>query len=269
MRRAATAARLALSGLKSAPARCRLPGRCRSRATLARVGAIRQAIADPAALLASAGLDRRHRGALAAAGAAATFAQALSAGAGGREAGRPRHRPAPSVRLTDTGSRGPGPYEAGRAVSPARRSPRAPGSWRSPKARSGQAEQSPGSNESPAIAAYRSATAGSIPGAAVVRLLRLVGRAPGGRADRRRRSGSRLGVGDLVVGAEHRPGGAERPRRRAEAGRPDRLRRRARGYRARNVLPNGQIQTIEGNYENKVAANVRSAGEATGYVSMS
>jgi signal peptidase I len=37
----------------------------------------------------------------------------------------------------------------------------------------------------------------------------------------------------------------------------------------RNVLPSGQIQTIEGNYEDKVAANVRSAGEATGYVSMS
>jgi len=37
----------------------------------------------------------------------------------------------------------------------------------------------------------------------------------------------------------------------------------------RNVLPNGQIQTIEGNYENKVAANVRSPTEATGYVSMS
>ena len=36
----------------------------------------------------------------------------------------------------------------------------------------------------------------------------------------------------------------------------------------RDVLPNGQIQTIEGNYENKVAANVRSPSEATGYVEM-
>ena len=34
------------------------------------------------------------------------------------------------------------------------------------------------------------------------------------------------------------------------------------------VLPDGQIQTIEGNYENKVAANVRSPTEATGYVNM-
>jgi len=37
----------------------------------------------------------------------------------------------------------------------------------------------------------------------------------------------------------------------------------------RDVLPSGQIQTIEGNYENKVTANVRSPTEATGYVNMS
>ncbi len=36
----------------------------------------------------------------------------------------------------------------------------------------------------------------------------------------------------------------------------------------KDVLPNGQIQTIEGNYENKVALNVRSPTEATGYVSL-
>ena len=36
----------------------------------------------------------------------------------------------------------------------------------------------------------------------------------------------------------------------------------------RDVLPDGQIQTIEGNYENKVAANVRTPTEATGYVNM-
>ena len=36
----------------------------------------------------------------------------------------------------------------------------------------------------------------------------------------------------------------------------------------RGVLPNGDIQTIEGNYENKVAANVRTPTEATGYVNM-
>ncbi len=36
----------------------------------------------------------------------------------------------------------------------------------------------------------------------------------------------------------------------------------------RGVTASGQIETIEGNYENKVAANVRSPGEATGYVNM-
>ncbi len=36
----------------------------------------------------------------------------------------------------------------------------------------------------------------------------------------------------------------------------------------KDVLPNGDIQTVEGNYENKVALNVRSPTEATGYVNM-
>ena len=36
----------------------------------------------------------------------------------------------------------------------------------------------------------------------------------------------------------------------------------------KEVLPDGRIQTIEGNYENKVALNVRTATEATGYVEM-
>ncbi|HXB14882.1 MAG TPA: CHAP domain-containing protein [Solirubrobacteraceae bacterium] len=36
----------------------------------------------------------------------------------------------------------------------------------------------------------------------------------------------------------------------------------------KEVLPGGRIATIEGNYENKVSADVRSASEATGYVSM-
>ncbi len=37
----------------------------------------------------------------------------------------------------------------------------------------------------------------------------------------------------------------------------------------RRVLPNGDIETIEGNYENKVALNVRTPSEPTGYVNMS
>jgi surface antigen len=36
----------------------------------------------------------------------------------------------------------------------------------------------------------------------------------------------------------------------------------------KDVLPNGDVQTIEGNYENKVALNVRSPAEASGYVTL-
>jgi hypothetical protein len=33
-------------------------------------------------------------------------------------------------------------------------------------------------------------------------------------------------------------------------------------------MTNGDIRTVEGNYENKVAENVRTPTEATGYVNM-
>ena len=36
----------------------------------------------------------------------------------------------------------------------------------------------------------------------------------------------------------------------------------------KDVLPNGDIQTVEGNYENKVSQNIRTPTEATGYVDM-
>jgi hypothetical protein len=35
------------------------------------------------------------------------------------------------------------------------------------------------------------------------------------------------------------------------------------------VLPNGDIETVEGNFDNRVVNNIRGPGEATGYVSMS
>jgi cell wall-associated NlpC family hydrolase len=132
----------------------------------------------------------------------------------------------------------------------------------------GQAEQPPGSNESPAIAQYRSATAGAMPGApwcayfaswaarqagvplgpqgeglgsvsAIWSWAQSTGRAiPNG-------PGVVPQPGDLIVfGSEHV------------------------GI-VKAVLPNGSIQTVEGNYENKVALNVRSPTEATGYVTLS
>jgi len=132
----------------------------------------------------------------------------------------------------------------------------------------GQTEQPPGSNESPAIAEYRSATAGAVPGAPwcayfaswVARQagepIGEAGQGAGGVSDvwSWAQSAGRAipngpGVvpkpGDLIVFGDEHVG------------------------IVRDVLPNGQIQTIEGNYENKVAANVRSPTEATGYVEMS
>jgi hypothetical protein len=132
----------------------------------------------------------------------------------------------------------------------------------------GQTEQPPGSNESPAIAAYRAATAGAAPGAPWCAYFaswaaRQAGEPLGAQGEglgsvpaiwswaqsTGRAVANGPGVtpkpGDLIVfGGEHV------------------------GI-VRGVLPNGNIQTIEGNYENKVALNERPPGEATGYVSMS
>jgi hypothetical protein len=132
----------------------------------------------------------------------------------------------------------------------------------------GQTEQPPGSNESPAIAQYRSATAGAVPGAPWCAYFASwvasqagepigeSGQGAGAVSDVwswAQSSGRAIpngpGVvpkpGDLIVFGDEHVG------------------------IVRDVLPNGQIQTIEGNYENKVAANVRTPTEATGYVEMS
>ena len=260
MRRAATAARLALSGLKSSP-RLPITGAVSIQSTLARVSAIKQEIADPAALIASPG----STGGTAAPSQAGegTFAQALSAAAGGREgaAATPPGAYSPYQYGVQGAGSLSGAQFAGSASPGARIVAIAEGQL-------GQAEQSPGSNESPAIAQYRSATAGSIPGAPwCAYFASWVAQQAGEPLGA---SGQGLGAvseiwswaqstgravpngpgvvpkpGDLIVfGSEHV------------------------GI-VRNVLPSGQIQTIEGNYENKVAANVRSPTEATGYVSMS
>ncbi len=132
----------------------------------------------------------------------------------------------------------------------------------------GQTEQPPGSNESPAIAQYRSATAGAVPGAPWCAYFASWVASQAGEPIGEQGQGAGAvsevwswaqssgraiangpGVvpkpGDLIVFGDEHVG------------------------IVRDVLPNGQIQTIEGNYENKVAANVRSPTEATGYVEMS
>jgi CHAP domain len=131
----------------------------------------------------------------------------------------------------------------------------------------GQAESPPGSNDSPRIAMYRSATAGN-PGpgpwcgyfvswAAKQAGVPLMDHGQGsGSVDAiyswAQQTGKAASAssgyvpkpGDLIVFNEH-IGIVE------------------------NVLPGGRIQTIEGNYSDKVSRNTRSRSEAVGFVRMS
>ncbi len=131
----------------------------------------------------------------------------------------------------------------------------------------GQAEQPPGSNESPAIAEYRSATAGAVPGAPWCAYF---------ASWAARAAGEPIGSGGQGLGSvseiwswaqstgralPNGPGVVPKPGDLIVFG----------GEHVgivRGVLPGGEISTIEGNYENKVSTNTRSASEATGYVSM-
>jgi hypothetical protein len=132
----------------------------------------------------------------------------------------------------------------------------------------GQTEQPPGSNESPAIAQYRSATAGAIPGAPWCAYF---------ASWVARQAGEPIGENGQGAGAVSEVWSWARSTGRAIANGPGVVPKPGDlivfgdehvGI-VRDVLPNGQIQTIEGNYENKVAANVRTPTEATGYVEMS
>lgn len=131
----------------------------------------------------------------------------------------------------------------------------------------GQAEQPPGSNNGPAIAAYRTATAGAAAGEPwcayfVSWVARQAGMPLGDQ-------GQGFGyVGDIWNWAQQTgraipngPGVAPAPGDLIVFG------DRHVGI-VENVLPNGSIQTIEGNYSDQVSRVTRGAGEATGYVRM-
>ena len=269
-------------------------------ATLERVSAIRQALADPATLLGSGGTPvggtEAPSGSAVAAGS--SFASALEQASGSYAGAEATPSSAAAAALLDGSSAGtaagltsttgltgaPGLTSATALDSSYLQSaegiagPSAlsgAGAGGSPGARIvaiaesqlGQTEQPPGSNESPAIAQYRSATAGAAPGAPWCAyfaswVAREAGEPIGAQGQGAgavsevwswaQSSGRAIpngpGVvpqpGDLIVFGDEHVG------------------------IVRDVLPNGQIQTIEGNYENKVAANVRSPSEATGYVNM-
>jgi hypothetical protein len=131
----------------------------------------------------------------------------------------------------------------------------------------GQAEQPPGSNESPAIAEYRNATAGAIPGAPWCAYF---------ASWAARQAGAPLGAGGEGLGSVGEIWSWAQSTGRAIPNGPGVVPQPGDlivfgdqhvGI-VKDVLSNGQIQTIEGNYENKVAQNTRSPTEATGYVNM-
>ncbi len=253
---------------------------------LARVAALEQAIANPAALLAA---NRAGTGGTAAPGApeaaqagGSSFAQALQS-ASESQAGTATptdtvptgtaptgiaptnsaslETATPLLGASSTGALTSTSGIAGAATTPGQQIARVA------ESQLGQTEQPPGSNESPTIATYRTATAGASPGAPWCAYFaswaaRQAGEPLG-------TNGEGLGsVGQIWSWAQstgraipNGPGVTPQPGDLIVFG-DDHV-----GI-VRDVLPNGNIQTIEGNYENKVASNVRTPTEATGYVNM-
>jgi hypothetical protein len=265
-------------GPSTTPARCRLPGAMTTiEATLARVTAIRQALADPATMIGSGGVmtggtEAPSSSSATGASTGASFAAALEdASAGYGASGESSPATANAADITPTyglqsmngvvGSSGLSATGTEYADSPGARIVAIA------ESQIGQTEQPPGSNESPAIAQYRTATAGAEPGAPwcayFASWAASQAGAPIGEGGQGAGSASDVwswaqstgraitnapGVvpqpGDLIVFGDEHVG------------------------IVKDVLPNGDIQTIEGNYENKVSANVRTPTEATGYVDM-
>ncbi len=105
----------------------------------------------------------------------------------------------------------------------------------------GQAEQPPGSNESPAIAEYRAATAGAVPGAPWCAYF---------ASWAARQAGEPIGADGAGLGSvseiwswaqSTRPGDTQRPRCGAPARRSDRVRRRARRHRPRRTAQRADL----------------------------
>ena len=231
--------------------------------TVARVDAIRQALADPAQMIAARAAQAGGTQApVAAAGPSSGFAAALSTASSGYAPGE-----------TGVGGVALSPLGAGAPLSGV------PGSYglgsdagarivAAAEGQLGQSEQPPGSNESPAIAAYRGATAGAIPGAPWCAYF---------ASWAARQAGEPIGAGGQGLGSVSEIWSWAQSTGRAVANGPGVVPRPGDlivfgGEHVgivRGVLPDGSIQTIEGNFQNAVSANVRSAGEATGYVRMS
>lgn len=223
---------------------------------LQRVAAINQAIANPAALAAQTG------GAVAPAATspsspAGTFAATLaSANANpGYGASAVSYAPASASPVPVAGLNGQPGSSGSRLLAAA-------------ESQIGQSEQPPGSNESPAIAEYRAATAGAAPGEPWCAYF---------ASWAARQAGAPLGPQGEGLGSVSaiwswaQSAGRAVPNGPGIVPKPGDLILFGGEHVGivKGVLPDGSIQTVEGNYENKVSLNVRPAGEASGYVSMS
>jgi CHAP domain-containing protein len=128
----------------------------------------------------------------------------------------------------------------------------------------GQAEQPPGSNDSPRIAQYRSATAGAAgPGPWCAYFVSWACRQAGVPVGE---NGQGFGSVDALYAWAQRAGRAQ-PVGSGYTPRPgDLIVFNQHIGIVENVLPNGQIQTIEGNSSDRVSRRTHPRGDAIGFV---
>lgn len=130
----------------------------------------------------------------------------------------------------------------------------------------GQAEQPPGSNDSPRIAQYRSATAGSGVGPWCAYFVSWVARQAGTPLGD---NGEGFGSVDQLYAWAQRTGRAV-PNGPGVVPRPgDLVVFHEHVGLVEQVLPGGKIETVEGNYSDRVSRNVHDFSDALGYVRMS
>jgi hypothetical protein len=270
--------------------------------TLARVEAIRQTLADPALLIGPTGGVEAPRaaGSGSGSGGESSFADALAQAGGDYEGASVGASSVPTAYVAGTpATEGAADATVGSSALPSGAdiaSPYAASLLSSPdgvagasalsgvdaadrdspgarivaiaESQIGQTEQPPGSNESPAIAQYRTATAGAAPGAPWCAYF---------ASWVANQAGEPIGEGGQGAGAVSEVWSWAQSTGRAIVNGPGVVPKPGDlivfgdehvGI-VTDVRPTGQIQTIEGNYENKVAANVRTPTEATGYVEMS
>ena len=130
----------------------------------------------------------------------------------------------------------------------------------------GQSEQPPGSNDSPRIAMYRQATAGSGVGPWCAYFTSWAARQAGMPLGDQ---GQGFGSVDALYAWAQRTGRAQ-PNGPGVVPRPgDLIVFNEHIGIVESVLPDGRIQTIEGNSSDRVSRNVHGTSDAVGYVRMS